>query len=150
MNVQISKAALRNYLLANDEKYRELATKHERYEARLRELLSLPYPNEEELIEEVILKKKKLLLKEQMEAIAARLENAPAETDLMYRESSGRSEIHSLPIVSSAETEPISEEPLGDLDVRLAPPPVLMQKIKVKLDFIGNEAPRISYDPDND
>jgi uncharacterized protein YdcH (DUF465 family) len=70
MSILASEAALKDYLLANDDRYRELAYEHKRYEARLSELSSLPYPNEEELIEETILKKKKLLLKDQMEAIA--------------------------------------------------------------------------------
>lgn len=150
MSIQTSELALINYLLANDDRYRRLADEHKRYEARLNELLSLPYPNEEELIEETILKRKKLLLKEQMEAIAAQLKGAAMETKPIYVESSGISETRSLPVVPAAETEPMYEETLGDLDVRLVPPPMPMQKIKVKLNFIGNEAPRISYDPDND
>jgi uncharacterized protein YdcH (DUF465 family) len=70
MSIIASEAALKDYLLANDDKYRELASEHKQYETRLSELSCLPYPNEEELIEETILKKKKLLLKDQMEAIA--------------------------------------------------------------------------------
>ncbi|MCI0660188.1 MAG: DUF465 domain-containing protein, partial [Acidobacteria bacterium] len=57
---------------AHDDRYRELANEHKKYEARLSELTSLQYPNEEERIEETILKKKKLLLKDQMEAIATK------------------------------------------------------------------------------
>ncbi len=37
-----------------------------------------------------------------------------------------------------------------DLDVRLIPPPIPEQKIKVKLRSIGVEIPRISFDPDQD
>jgi uncharacterized protein YdcH (DUF465 family) len=77
MSILASETALRNYLLAHDDKYRELANEHRRYEARLSELSSLPYPNEEEQIEETILKKKKLLLKDQMEAIATRYKTSP-------------------------------------------------------------------------
>ncbi|MCI0399997.1 MAG: DUF465 domain-containing protein [Gammaproteobacteria bacterium] len=72
MSILASEAALRDYLLAHDEKYRDLANEHKKYEARLSELSSLHYPNDEELIEETILKKKKLLLKDQMEAIASK------------------------------------------------------------------------------
>jgi uncharacterized protein YdcH (DUF465 family) len=72
MSILASEAALKDFLLANDEKYRELANEHRKYEARLSELSSLHYPNDEELIEETILKKKKLLLKDQMEAIASK------------------------------------------------------------------------------
>ena len=77
MSILASETALRNYLLAHDDKYRELANEHKRYEARLSELSSLPYPNEEEQIEETILKKKKLLLKDQMEAIATKYQTSP-------------------------------------------------------------------------
>jgi uncharacterized protein YdcH (DUF465 family) len=65
-----TEAALREYLIANDEHYRDLATEHRRYDDRLKELSGLHYPSEEEQVEETILKKKKLLLKDQMEAIA--------------------------------------------------------------------------------
>jgi uncharacterized protein YdcH (DUF465 family) len=70
--IATTEAALREYLLANDDNYRELATEHRRYDERLRELSGLHYPSEEERVEEVILKKKKLLLKDKMEAIALR------------------------------------------------------------------------------
>lgn len=70
--IATTEAALREYLIANDDNYRELATEHRRYDERLRELSGLHYPSEEERVEEVILKKKKLLLKDKMEAIALR------------------------------------------------------------------------------
>jgi hypothetical protein len=70
MKILANETALRDYLLANDDRYRELALEHKRYEVRLSELTSLPYPTEKDLIEETILKRKRLLLKDQMEAIA--------------------------------------------------------------------------------
>jgi uncharacterized protein YdcH (DUF465 family) len=70
MSISVSDAALRDYLIAHDEHYRELINEHRKYEARLSELASLHYPNDDEQLEETILKKKKLLLKDQMEAIA--------------------------------------------------------------------------------
>lgn len=72
MSIPTSEAALKDYLLSTDEQYRELASEHRKYEARLIELASLPFPNEDEQLEETVLKKKKLLLKDQMEAIASR------------------------------------------------------------------------------
>lgn len=72
MNVPASEAALRDYLISHDESYRELVSEHRKYEARLTELASLHFPNEDEQLEETILKKKKLLLKDQMEAIASK------------------------------------------------------------------------------
>jgi uncharacterized protein YdcH (DUF465 family) len=68
--IATSEAALREFLLANDDRYRELAFEHRRYDERLKELSGLHYPSDEEQVEETILKKKKLLLKDQMEAIA--------------------------------------------------------------------------------
>jgi uncharacterized protein len=70
MSISVSEAALRDYLMAHDEQYRELVNEHRKYEARLSELASLHYPNDDEQLEETILKKKKLILKDQMEAIA--------------------------------------------------------------------------------
>jgi uncharacterized protein YdcH (DUF465 family) len=64
--------SLREELLMNDPVYRELAREHGRYEARLSELTSLPYPNDEEQLEEITLKKKKLAVKDQMQEIVLR------------------------------------------------------------------------------
>lgn len=69
MSIPASEIALKDYLIANDEHYRELANEHHKYDARLSELLSLTHPSEDEKNEEVILKKKKLHLKDQMEII---------------------------------------------------------------------------------
>ncbi len=70
MSILASEAALKDYLINHDDKYRELADEHHKYDARLSELTSLPHPSEDEQIEEAILKKKKLFLKDQMEMIA--------------------------------------------------------------------------------
>jgi len=72
MSILASEAALKDYLLSHDDRYRELANEHRKFEARLTELASLHYPNEDEQLEETIIKKKKLLLKDQMEAIASK------------------------------------------------------------------------------
>lgn len=72
MSIPTSEPALKDYLVSNDELYRELAAEHRKFEARLDELASLPFPNEDEQIEEHLLKKKKLSLKDQMEAIASK------------------------------------------------------------------------------
>jgi len=70
MSILASEAALKDYLINHDDKYRELADEHHKYDARLSELISLTHPSEDEQIEEAILKKKKLFLKDQMEMIA--------------------------------------------------------------------------------
>ena len=69
MSIPTSEMALKEFLLANDEQYRTLASEHHQYDERLHKLSELPFPNTDEQIEEVQLKKKKLYLKDQMEAI---------------------------------------------------------------------------------
>ena len=68
MNVEEAEA-LKQQLLANDEKFAALAQEHHEYEERLIVLAELHYPSEEEQLEEATLKKKKLFLKDQMEDI---------------------------------------------------------------------------------
>ena len=67
---------LKEQLIAVDPEFRELAREHGRYEQRLSELSSLQYPSDEEQLEEVTLKKKKLAVKDQMQAIILRHQNA--------------------------------------------------------------------------
>ena len=53
-------------LMTSNSEFQELAREHGRYEVRLSELSSLPYPSDEEQMEEATLKKKKLAIKDQM------------------------------------------------------------------------------------
>ena len=64
--------SLKEQLMTSDPEFRDLARVHGRYEARLSELSSLQYPNDEEQLEEITLKKKKLAVKDQMHAIMLR------------------------------------------------------------------------------
>jgi uncharacterized protein YdcH (DUF465 family) len=61
--------SLKEYLMNINPEFRELAREHGRYEDRLKELSSLPYPSDEEQLEEITIKKKKLALKDQMYSI---------------------------------------------------------------------------------
>ena len=61
MSMQNSETALKEFLLNNDDAFRALATEHHDYEARLSQLTSIHFPNEDEQLEEATLKKKKLL-----------------------------------------------------------------------------------------
>jgi uncharacterized protein YdcH (DUF465 family) len=61
--------SLKEQLIETDPEFRELAREHGRYEARLSELSTLAYPNDEEQLEEITLKKKKLAIKDQMHTI---------------------------------------------------------------------------------
>lgn len=63
---------LKEQLLMSDTEFRELAREHGKYDARLRELSALAYPNDEEQLEEITLKKKKLAVKDQMQEILLR------------------------------------------------------------------------------
>jgi uncharacterized protein YdcH (DUF465 family) len=58
--------SLREELMKDDPIFRQLATEHKKYESRLDELTTLPFPTEEEQLEETVLKKKKLAVKDQM------------------------------------------------------------------------------------
>jgi len=69
---------LKEQLIMSDPEFRELAREHGRYEARSSELSSLPYPNDEEQLEEITLKKKKLAVKDQMHDIMLRHQKADA------------------------------------------------------------------------
>jgi uncharacterized protein YdcH (DUF465 family) len=69
---------LKDELIMSDPEFRELAREHGRYEARLSELSALPYPNDEEQLEEITLKKKKLAVKDQMHEIMLRHQKASA------------------------------------------------------------------------
>lgn len=69
MNQYTTPDALKEYLFNSDQRYRDLANEHRRYEERLTQLASLAYPNDDELLEEKSLKKRKLFVKDQMEAI---------------------------------------------------------------------------------
>ncbi len=68
--------SIKDELIASDSEFRELAKEHGRYEERLVELSSLQYPSDEEQLEEIMLKKKKLAVKDQMQAIMLRHQNA--------------------------------------------------------------------------
>ncbi len=61
--------SLKDELIKENPMFRELASKHQKYEKRLIELAGLNYPNDEELLEESVLKKKKLAVKDEMYAI---------------------------------------------------------------------------------
>ena len=70
--------SLKEELITSDPEFRELAREHSRYETRLSELSSLPYPSDEEQLEEITLKKKKLAVKDQMQEIMLRHQKASA------------------------------------------------------------------------
>jgi uncharacterized protein YdcH (DUF465 family) len=68
--------SLKEQLIQSDAEFRELAREHGRYEERLSQLSALPYPSDEEQLEEITLKKKKLAVKDQMHAILLRHQKA--------------------------------------------------------------------------
>ena len=66
---QLKSESLKDFLFNTDQRYRELAKEHRKFEDRLNELASLSYPSDDELVEEKSLKKQKLYVKDQMELI---------------------------------------------------------------------------------
>lgn len=66
---QLNTESLKEYLFNNDQRFRELAKEHRRFEERLSQLAALSYPSDDELVEEKSLKKQKLYVKDQMELI---------------------------------------------------------------------------------
>ena len=62
---------LKAHLIAVNEEFRQLATKHSEFSKKLETLESLPHLNPDEQLEETRLKKMKLRLKDQMEAIVS-------------------------------------------------------------------------------
>ncbi|MFN2531472.1 MAG: DUF465 domain-containing protein [Pyrinomonadaceae bacterium] len=67
---------LKEELINRDPEFRELAREHHKYEERLSELCALPYPSDEEQLEEITLKKKKLALKDQMYSMIVQYQKA--------------------------------------------------------------------------
>lgn len=73
----LSTQDVRQSLLAHDPEFRRLAEEHSRCESQLEQILTQPYLNSEDLIQETCLKKQKLRLKDQMELIVARYQHHP-------------------------------------------------------------------------
>lgn len=71
MNVPV-----REQLLASSDEFRKLADEHSNYSQRLESLANKKYPSEEDKIEEIRLKKLKLRLKDEMESLQARAQQA--------------------------------------------------------------------------
>ncbi len=60
---------VRDELIKENQTFRDLVQRHQKYEQRLTELAELTYPNDDELVEETTLKKKKLVIKDEIYAI---------------------------------------------------------------------------------
>jgi uncharacterized protein YdcH (DUF465 family) len=61
---------VKNLLLQNDERYRQLAEQHHQLDDRLHQLTDRHYLSDSEQFEEATLKKRKLALKDRMEEMA--------------------------------------------------------------------------------
>jgi uncharacterized protein YdcH (DUF465 family) len=60
---------VKDYLIENDQEFRQLAQMHQSYETQLRELRGKSYLSDQEQVEETVLKKKKLALKDHMQIL---------------------------------------------------------------------------------
>jgi len=58
---------VKEYLIQNDQEFRQLVQRHQNYESQLEALKSRSFLNEEEKFEETVIKKKKLALKDLMQ-----------------------------------------------------------------------------------
>jgi len=65
----VDEAATKDYLMENDDRFRELVQTHRKYEQRLEDYIRRSFLTSEEQVQETILKKKKLALKDQMQLI---------------------------------------------------------------------------------
>jgi len=58
---------VKEYLLLNDQEFRQLVQRHQNYESQLEEFKNRSFLNEQDRVEETIIKKKKLAVKDQMQ-----------------------------------------------------------------------------------
>ena len=58
---------VKEYLLQNDQEFRQLVQRHQNYESQLEEFKNRSFLNEQDRVEETIIKKKKLAVKDQMQ-----------------------------------------------------------------------------------
>ncbi len=63
----MDETAVRDYLLRNDERFRELFDEHQQFERKLAEFTEKSFLTSTEQLEETVLKKKKLALKDRMQ-----------------------------------------------------------------------------------
>ena len=65
----MNERAVREYLLRNDERFRELFDEHQQFERKLAEFTEKSFLTSAERFEETVLKKKKLALKDRMQCL---------------------------------------------------------------------------------
>ena len=67
-------------MLERDAEYQRLAEQHSKYQTELNRISASQFLNAEDLLEEIKLKKLKLHVKDEMEALAARLHAPPGQS----------------------------------------------------------------------
>lgn len=58
---------VKQYLMQNDQEFRQLVHQHQNYELQLEELSNRPYLSAQDQFQETVIKKRKLALKDQMQ-----------------------------------------------------------------------------------
>ncbi len=58
---------VKEYLIQNDQEFRQLVQRHQSYESKLEEFKKRSFLNEQDRFEQTIIKKKKLAVKDQMQ-----------------------------------------------------------------------------------
>ena len=70
---------VKEYLIQNDQEFRQLVQRHQSYESKLEELNNRSFLNEHDKFEETIIKKKKLALRDQMQVRIHNYQTEPAQ-----------------------------------------------------------------------
>jgi len=68
----MDEGAVKDYLMKNDQRFRELADEHQRFEQQLQEYSGKAFLTPDEQMQEIVIKKKKLALKDQMQLLIQR------------------------------------------------------------------------------
>jgi len=68
----MDEGAVKDYLIKNDERFRELVDEHQQFEQQLQRFSGKTFLTPDEQIQETVIKKKKLALKDQMQLLIHR------------------------------------------------------------------------------
>ena len=68
----MDEGAVKDYLMKNDQRFRELADEHQEFEQQLQQYSGKAFLTPDEQFQETVIKKKKLALKDQMQLLIHR------------------------------------------------------------------------------
>ena len=70
----MDEGAVKDYLMRNDERFKELAQEHQQFEQQLQRYSGKAFLTPDEQLQETVIKKKKLALKDQMQLLIHRFQ----------------------------------------------------------------------------